>query len=296
MELKALCVSLYSDTIDFEDMKKHMTFWNNSEAEPEPQSMYSFVPFLLPQYFKDVGRLIYLDADVVVKVSKLYFNFLVLLCWTIPIEKAFKANLYEDMCMLGLAVDLEAGLPWPELFRTYFYGVFTLIVIGREKKFMTCKKLENLNGTIVLLWWLFHWMFLWVTILILQGNIEELMHIDLENKAIAAVEDCSQKLETYFDLDRLAKIQARPEKPAWVPAEPINPNACGLNEGVLVIDTNPWNKQQVTKAIFWWMDEFRSADSALYKYVSIWNPACIKQKIDPTRFWRDTFALFSLIQ
>lgn len=32
-------IEIVGDTIDFEDMKKHMTFWNNSEAEPEPQSM-----------------------------------------------------------------------------------------------------------------------------------------------------------------------------------------------------------------------------------------------------------------
>lgn len=35
MELKVLCVLLYSDIIDFEDMKKYMMFWNNSEVELE---------------------------------------------------------------------------------------------------------------------------------------------------------------------------------------------------------------------------------------------------------------------
>lgn len=53
------------------------------------------------------------------------------------------------MCMLGLVVDLEVGLLWFELFWIYFYGVFILIVIGCEKKFMICKKLEILNGIIV---------------------------------------------------------------------------------------------------------------------------------------------------
>lgn len=107
----------------------------------------------------------------------------------------------------------------------------------------------------------------------LQGNIEELIQIDLGNRAAAAVEDCSQTFETYFDFNELAKIQARPEKPTWVPTEPIKPDACVFNRGVLVIDTNQWIKQQVTEAILWWMDEFQSAESVLYKYGFIWNPA-----------------------
>lgn len=89
--------------------------------------------------------------------------------------------------------------------------------------------------------------------------------MDLEDRAVAAVEDCSQKLETYFDFHQLAKIQARPDKPAWVPEMPINPQACVFNRGVLVIDTNKWIEENVTEAILWWMDEFQSADEVLYK-------------------------------
>jgi len=92
------------------------------------------------------------------------------------------------------------------------------------------------------------------------------MQIDLEDRAAAAVEDCSQKLQTYFDFDQLAKIQARSDKPDWVPNVPFNPEACVFNRGVLVIDTKQWIKENVTEAILWWMDEFQNADEVLYKY------------------------------
>lgn len=100
-----------------------------------------------------------------------------------------------------------------------------------------------------------------------QGNIEELMQVHLEGHAAAAVEDCSQRLETYFNFEQLKQIQARSNKPAWVPETPIDPGACVFNRGVLVIDTKQWIKQQVTEAILWWMDEFHNADKVLYKYV-----------------------------
>jgi hypothetical protein len=100
----------------------------------------------------------------------------------------------------------------------------------------------------------------------LQGNIEELLHVNLDGRAVAAVEDCSQKLETYFDFEQLKTIQAREEKPAWVPKEPIDPQTCVFNRGVLVIDTKHWLQENLTEAITWWMDQFQSADEVLYKY------------------------------
>jgi lipopolysaccharide biosynthesis glycosyltransferase len=108
-----------------------------------------------------------------------------------------------------------------------------------------------------------------VDCILVQGNIEELMQVNLEGKPAAAVEDCSQKLGTYFDFHQLEKIQARKDNPGWVPKVPISPEACVFNRGVLVIDTKEWIKQQVTESIFWWMDEFRNSSSVLYKYVPI---------------------------
>lgn len=58
-------------------MEEHITFRKNSKARPELQSVYNFIPFLLPRYFKDVGKFIYLDADIVVKVCNSFSNFLV---------------------------------------------------------------------------------------------------------------------------------------------------------------------------------------------------------------------------
>lgn len=105
--------------------------------------------------------------------------------------------------------------------------------------------------------------------ILVQGNIEELMQVNLEGKPAAAVEDCSQKLGTYFDFHQLEKIQARKDNPVWVPKDLMSRETCVFNRGVLVIDTKEWIKQQVTESIFWWMDEFRNASSVLYKYVPI---------------------------
>lgn len=52
-------------------------FWKNSKVRLELQSVYNFIFFLLFCYFKDVGKFIYLDVDIVVKVCNLFFNFFV---------------------------------------------------------------------------------------------------------------------------------------------------------------------------------------------------------------------------
>ncbi|XP_024362409.1 uncharacterized protein [Physcomitrium patens] len=104
--------------------------------------------------------------------------------------------------------------------------------------------------------------------IVVKGNLEVLNDVDLEGHSVAAIEDCSQRFQVYFDFAQLDEIQKRqgPDRPSWLPDEPFNKSACVFNRGVLVIDTKEWIDQNITKAIVWWMDEFRKADKkALYK-------------------------------
>jgi lipopolysaccharide biosynthesis glycosyltransferase len=92
--------------------------------------------------------------------------------------------------------------------------------------------------------------------------LEELDNVDLEGHSVAAIEDCSQRFQVYFDFAQLDEIQS------WLPDKPFNRSACVFNRGVLVIDTKRWQDENITKAIVWWMDEFRKSGDkkALYKY------------------------------
>jgi hypothetical protein len=156
-----------SKFVDIHEVNKHITFRNDSGARKELISPYNFLPFYLPEVYKDIDRFIYLDSDIVVK-----------------------------------------------------------------------------------------------------GNIEELYNTDLEGNAAAAVEDCSQRFAIYFDFAQLAEIQARegPDRPAWLPPEHFDPEACVFNRGVLVVNSKRWMEENITRAIIWWMDEFQKSERNLYKY------------------------------
>jgi lipopolysaccharide biosynthesis glycosyltransferase len=104
--------------------------------------------------------------------------------------------------------------------------------------------------------------------IVVKGNLEDLNDVDLEGHSVAAIEDCSQRFQVYFDFAQLDEIQKRrgPDRPPWLPDEPFNKSACVFNRGVLVIDNKRWQEENITKAIVWWMDEFRKANKkALYK-------------------------------
>lgn len=100
-----------------------------------------------------------------------------------------------------------------------------------------------------------------------QGNLEDLHNVDLEGHSVAAIEDCSQRFQVYFDFDQLNEIQKRPgpNRAPWLPDLPFDRRACVFNRGVLVIDTKKWLSENITEAIVWWMDEFRKANKTLYK-------------------------------
>ncbi|KAG0554072.1 hypothetical protein KC19_12G060200 [Ceratodon purpureus] len=161
-------VEMADKFIDIHEVEEHISFRNDTGARKELVSPYNFLPFYLPRTYSDIGRIIYLDSDIVVK-----------------------------------------------------------------------------------------------------GNLEELNDIDLEGHSVAAIEDCSQRFQVYFDFAQLDEIQKRqgPDRPSWLPDKPFNRSACVFNRGVLVIDNHKWEEENITKAIVWWMDEFRKSDKskALYK-------------------------------
>lgn len=63
-----------SKFIDIHEVNKHITFRNDSGARKELISPYNFLPFYLPEVYKDIDRFIYLDSDIVVKgnIENLY--------------------------------------------------------------------------------------------------------------------------------------------------------------------------------------------------------------------------------
>ncbi|KAL2630928.1 hypothetical protein R1flu_015614 [Riccia fluitans] len=67
-------IEIFRGSINFEKLSKLIQFRNDSHARVELTSPYNFVPFYLPQLYKDIELMIYLDSDVVVKgdIEELY--------------------------------------------------------------------------------------------------------------------------------------------------------------------------------------------------------------------------------
>ncbi|CAM6099896.1 unnamed protein product [Calypogeia fissa] len=105
------------------------------------------------------------------------------------------------------------------------------------------------------------------TDVVVKGDIEELYRKGLEGYPVAAVKDCSQHFEIYFDFKKLKEIQTREKgSKSWLPKEPFDEKECVFNRGALVIDVKQWIQQNVTEAIEWWMNEFNDAKKPLFKY------------------------------
>jgi hypothetical protein len=94
------------------------------------------------------------------------------------------------------------------------------------------------------------------TDVIVQGDIMELAegHLDLEGHPVAAVEDCSQRFEIYFNWHELAKFGNVPRQ------------TCVFNHGIFVMDTDKWRKDKVTEKIELWMGRFAKGGGTLYKF------------------------------
>ena len=58
-----------SKYIDIHEVEEHISFRNDTGAREELVSPYNFLPFYLPRAYREIERIIYLDSDIVVKVS-----------------------------------------------------------------------------------------------------------------------------------------------------------------------------------------------------------------------------------
>ncbi|CAI7879254.1 unnamed protein product [Closterium sp. NIES-53] len=102
---------------------------------------------------------------------------------------------------------------------------------------------------------------------VVVGDIAELAHVDMGGMAAAAVEDCMQTFDQYFDFHQLAEIHAqkKPDQPR-MPKFPFDKSACVFNRGVLVMDVQQWLSQNMTESIEYWMQQHNDAKEPLYRY------------------------------
>ena len=92
----------------------------------------------------------------------------------------------------------------------------------------------------------------------MQGDVLELATLDLHNKAVAAVNDCSQKIAKYFRED-LLPIQ---HKILW--QRVLRGDGCVFNRGVVVFDTLRWRTLQLTETIEDLVDAFVDSKAKLW--------------------------------
>eukprot|EP00241_Pyramimonas_parkeae_P019198 CAMPEP_0114277712 /NCGR_PEP_ID=MMETSP0059-20121206/946_1 /TAXON_ID=36894 /ORGANISM="Pyramimonas parkeae, Strain CCMP726" /LENGTH=319 /DNA_ID=CAMNT_0001397855 /DNA_START=382 /DNA_END=1341 /DNA_ORIENTATION=- len=92
------------------------------------------------------------------------------------------------------------------------------------------------------------------TDVIVQGDVTELMKMDLKGHPIAAVGDCSQRYALYFDFAKLERFGR------------YDPSECVFNHGMFVLDTDQWLNANVTQKIETWMKRFKDSGGSLYKY------------------------------
>lgn len=84
----------------------------------------------------------------------------------------------------------------------------------------------------------------------MQARVEELIGVDLTNYAIAAADDCSERLNTYVNSAVLDAIQRSASKP-WVSQTPYAKDACVPDLSVLLINAKRLGKELV-EAVLWW--------------------------------------------
>lgn len=99
---------------------------------------------------------------------------------------------------------------------------------------------------------------------ILQGDIEELLKLDMQGHAVAAVEDCSQTFETFVSSDLIQVTQTSQEngKPL-MPAQFYEPKTCFFDKGALMLDQKAWKQKNITGAIQWWIKMFHKSGKRL---------------------------------
>ncbi|XP_031505336.1 probable galacturonosyltransferase 6 [Nymphaea colorata] len=96
---------------------------------------------------------------------------------------------------------------------------------------------------------------------IIKGSVEELLGIDLTKHAIAAIEECSITLSSLVNFEVLEAMQRLAEKP-WVSSLPYEKNACVLNTGVLLINSDGL-ENDILESILWWDKVFSNRKSRI---------------------------------
>ncbi|XP_047308322.1 uncharacterized protein LOC124911838 [Impatiens glandulifera] len=86
--------------------------------------------------------------------------------------------------------------------------------------------------------------------LILKGNVDELVRLELNDYPIGVNEDCSKKMNTYVNYDILDAIQRSAAKP-WVSRKPYSIDACMPLLSLVLIDSSRLEKDFV-ESILWW--------------------------------------------
>ncbi|XP_059439735.1 uncharacterized protein LOC132172280 [Corylus avellana] len=104
--------------------------------------------------------------------------------------------------------------------------------------------------------------------ILMKGRVEELLGTDLRNYAIGAAEDCSKKLDMFFNFDVLDAIQRSASKP-WVSETPYMKNACTPDLSVLLIDSRKLEGDFV-EAFLWWSKVLNLSERSSRK-----NPAIV---------------------
>ncbi|KAH9747477.1 hypothetical protein KPL70_004730 [Citrus sinensis] len=96
---------------------------------------------------------------------------------------------------------------------------------------------------------------------IVKGRVEELIGIDLSNYAIAAADDCSERLNSYVNPDVLDAIQRSASQP-WVSGKPYAVNSCMPDLGMLLIDARKLEKY-ILEAFLWWKKVINQRDRSI---------------------------------
>ncbi|XP_024045940.1 uncharacterized protein LOC18051894 isoform X2 [Citrus clementina] len=96
---------------------------------------------------------------------------------------------------------------------------------------------------------------------IVKGRVEELIGIDLSNYAIAAADDCSERLNSYVNPVVLDAIQRSASQP-WVSGKPYAVNSCMPDLGMLLIDARKLEKY-ILEAFLWWKKVINQRDGSI---------------------------------
>ncbi|KAJ7550235.1 hypothetical protein O6H91_07G089800 [Diphasiastrum complanatum] len=97
---------------------------------------------------------------------------------------------------------------------------------------------------------------------VVQDDVEELIHIDMEGKAVSAVEDCFLNYSQFPSLTSLDALKAEEKQVPWLADELLEPRTCLINTGVLVINIKSWNANNLTQAFEWWITKLQKGGKA----------------------------------